>query len=117
MICQFSVSDLQPLIAHARNSKQFSGTWGNPDPGYPGLLFVKDFGAYLMSNGIPRLVSEEKPDSSKVVYAKDMRPEDGFIEGDDFVELIPLDKLIELEHSRQLDIIVTEDILRLCFYK
>lgn len=62
----------------------------------PALHFVKDQGAYLMSNGSPRLLNGPETASSKVVYAEGLGPEchpQDLCEacgGDDFVETIDL---------------------------
>jgi hypothetical protein len=65
-----------------------------------GLWLVHDHGVYLMSSGIPHLEREDKPESSKVVYARFCNPNiDGeswetarrLVGGDDFAENIPLE--------------------------
>ncbi|WP_353208444.1 DUF3085 domain-containing protein [Sphingorhabdus sp.] len=69
-------------------------------PKGPALLFVHDQGVYLMSNGEPRLLTEDGK-SNHVVYAKGCDPSIGefdnwygmsreLVGGDDFVEILPI---------------------------
>lgn len=63
----FKFKDVLPLIAHARNSVKFRPTFNQAYIGLepipedqlklkPALHFVKDSGAYLMSNGTPNIL-------------------------------------------------------------
>jgi hypothetical protein len=72
----------------------------NRTPRGPALLFVHDQGVYLMSNGIPHLLSEDG-NSHQVIYAEGCNPNVGefddwyltsrdLVGGDDFVEILPI---------------------------
>jgi len=115
-ICRFKTSELKPLIAHAKAATEFDmgyenmtdeecATAGlppitNKTPRGPALLFVHDQGVYLMSNGIPHLLSEDG-NSHQVIYAEGCNPDVGefddwyltsrdLVGGDDFVEILPI---------------------------
>jgi hypothetical protein len=91
------------LLAHAKAATEHSaGYLDNPKPG-PGLLFVKDDGVYLISNGMPRQQVEGESVRCKMVYAEGFespRSTDGRFSdsqdekigaaagGDDFVEFL-----------------------------
>lgn len=85
MLLKFSIADIRPLYEHAKSCQEWLGAY--VDATAPGLLLVKDEGAYIMSNGRP-LLKEADGECSKVVYADGYRPEYGHIGGDDFVELL-----------------------------
>lgn len=67
-----------------------------PDPVPPALVWAKDQGTYLLSNGVPRLLADpDAPEgSSKVVYAVGYERYFDFsytaVGGDDFAEYISL---------------------------
>ncbi|MEU3010050.1 DUF3085 domain-containing protein [Nocardia asteroides] len=67
-----------------------------PDPIPPALVWAKDQGTYLLSNGVPRLLADpDKPaGSSKVVYAVGYERYFDFsytaVGGDDFSEYLSL---------------------------
>lgn len=95
--CTFNTDDLQRSVVHATNSQEFNSGY-ETEHNTPALLFVKDEGIYLMSNGSPRdnLEGQEK---SYVTYADGCNPtiDDHWWEtarelvgGDDFVEVIEL---------------------------
>ena len=115
-ICRFKTSELKPLIEHAKAATEFDmgyenmtdeecATVGFPPitsrtPKGPALLFVHDQGVYLMSNGEPRLLTEDGK-SNHVVYAEGCNPSIGefddwyltskeLVGGDDFVEILPI---------------------------
>lgn len=107
----FKVADLEPLVNHARGSSEWAMGYGNEDTPEPGLLLVKDSGAYLMSNGQPRQKAE-KGKGCLVVYAKGCKPEDGHIGGDDFVEVLTLNFLAEfLLFANKIIITLTDNQL------
>jgi len=94
---EFDGDAVRELYVHSRNSEKHRSTYGGAAA--PALLLVHDHGVYLMSAGLPSLPSEDKPGSSKVVYAKgcDPRSDDAWYEeardlvgGDDFAEALPL---------------------------
>ena len=90
----------------------------------PALHFVKDDGAYLKSNGYPPLFEQRKRDRTSgkkvegelplVVYAKGYEPPSSARSeseqaaqyekirtacgGDDFVEVVPIDEVMKLDH-------------------
>lgn len=109
--CVFSTKEMLPLIEHALAATKFNmGYEDMTDEQYaeiglapptnrlkpgPALLFVHDSGVYLMSNGVPREVSD-------VAYADGCNPHTSdfddwynrskdLVGGDDFVEVIPID--------------------------
>lgn len=94
------------LLAHAKAAPEHSaGYLSDPKPG-PGLLFVKDSGIYLISNGKPGLPKGDGKPGNKTVYANGYEPAKTIEEqggdwgaqydkivaaagGDDFVEFLP----------------------------
>lgn len=95
---KFPIAGVRKLIDHATSatewSKPFYDEDGTPEPC---LLFVKDDGIYLMSNGIPQIPVAD--DHSHVVYAKGYDPHKNgdvwdkcrdAVGGDDFVEYLEL---------------------------
>jgi hypothetical protein len=115
-ICKFKTSELKPLIEHAKAATEFDMGYENMTdeecaaaglppitnrtPRGPALLFVHDQGVYLMSNGEPRLLTEDGA-SNRVIYAEGCNPNIGefddwysmsreLVGGDDFVEIIPI---------------------------
>jgi len=70
----FPGSTVLELLLHARAAPEHTaGYLDNPKPG-PGLLFVKDDGIYLMSNGSPAQLVEDGATRRKVVYANGYEP-------------------------------------------
>ena len=115
-ICRFKTSELKPLIEHAKAAAEFDMGYENMTdeeciaaglppitnrtPRGPALLFVHDQGVYLMSNGEPRLHTEDGK-SNHVIYAEGCNPDIGefddwygmsreLVGGDDFVEILPI---------------------------
>ncbi|NKX91594.1 MULTISPECIES: DUF3085 domain-containing protein [Nocardia] len=97
----FPLRQVLPIAEHAMAAGEHSWPeWDTdkPDPVPPALVWAKDEGTYLLSNGRPRLLADPtRPDgSSKVVYAVgyDNRSRFDFsgtaVGGDDFVEYIDL---------------------------
>jgi hypothetical protein len=91
----------------------------------PALHFVHDQGVYLMSNGLPADLTGPN-DHCYVVYAQDCDPNqnDDFWEtsralvgGDDFVEIIPVDKewLTKLAGHDAIRIDLTPEELSVAF--
>lgn len=124
----FPGAEVLELLAHAKAAKSHSaGYLNNPLPG-PGLLFVKDDGIYLMSNGQPSLVQKPGGTSSKVVYAtgyespnsdtgefsdyqyEKIRAAAG---GDDFAEFIEAKSLDALQAGDELHIVLTPTTMEL----
>ncbi|MGW5218743.1 DUF3085 domain-containing protein [Nocardia sp. NPDC004085] len=108
----FPLSKVIDLAEHAMAASQHSRSpYAGPGPAVPSLIWVKDHGIYLMSNGIPHQPGEpDSPDyQAHVVYALDHGPETHWIHGDplgdDFVEYLDLTEnfdghtLIELIHA------------------
>jgi len=115
-ICRFKTSELKPLIEHAMASTEFDMGYENMTdeecaaaglppitnrtPRGPALLFVHDQGVYLMSNGEPRLLTEDG-NANRVTHAEGCDPNIGefddwygmsreLVGGDDFVEILPI---------------------------
>ncbi|MFI5540672.1 DUF3085 domain-containing protein [Nocardia sp. NPDC051900] len=93
----FPLSKVIDLAEHAMAASQHSRCpYADPGPAVPSLIWVKDHGIYLMSNGIPHQPGEpDSPDyQAHVVYALDHGPgthwNHGDPLGDDFVEYLDL---------------------------
>ncbi|MFC4376356.1 DUF3085 domain-containing protein [Nocardia halotolerans] len=95
----FPLSQVSTIAEHAMAATEHSWpTWDDdkPDPVPPALVWAKDQGTYLLSNGVPRLLADPaKPDgSSQVVYAVGYDSYFNFTDtavgGDDFAEHISL---------------------------
>ncbi|MFI5501166.1 hypothetical protein ACIA5E_19075 [Nocardia asteroides] len=95
----FPLSQVIEIAEHAMAATEH--TWpdyddNKPDPIPPALVWAKDQGTYLRSNGRPRQLSDpENPSgSSKVVYAFGYENHFDFsytaVGGDDFTEFISL---------------------------
>jgi hypothetical protein len=92
---RFKLANLSHLIAHAKAAPDHSMGYGGTKKKFPALLLVKDQGAYLMSNGMPRQL-QEGTETSQVAYAEGCTPQDGWIGGDDFVEVVPVEQFEKL---------------------
>lgn len=135
---KFKVSDILPLIAHTKGALERRPSWaqmcdaafrhdgkewneGAPD--FPkegdvdkrkipaGLFLVKDEGAYLMSNGLPR------KRGTMCAYAKGCAPFNGHIGGDDFSEFLAVemfDGVVSLG-VKEFTILVTEENVSLLY--
>ncbi|MEV4158462.1 DUF3085 domain-containing protein [Nocardia salmonicida] len=95
----FPLSQVSVLAEHAMAATEHSWpSWDDnkPDPVPPALVWAKDQGTYLLSNGVPRLLADPaEPDgSSQVVYAVGYDSYFNFTDtavgGDDFAEYISL---------------------------
>ncbi|MEV0269825.1 hypothetical protein AB0H43_13690 [Hamadaea sp. NPDC050747] len=99
---KFALTDVLTLAEHAAAAPEHAATL-DPDlaaqPSRPRLMWFKDDGTYLMSSGIPGLLTDPgDPESNVVVYAHGYGPGSrqdlGHIEeigGNDFIEDFPLD--------------------------
>lgn len=70
---KFDIEGLRGLIDHAERSTEWTQGWGDSDTGAkprPQIMFVKDQGVYLMSNGN----AEPLPEAQRVIYAKGFDP-------------------------------------------
>ena len=95
---RFPISEVDRLIDHAGTSPDWAVPYGgSPDDAEPMLMFVKDDGIYLMSNGIP-----SSPEGNRVSYAIGYDPTRGVdvwekcrsaVGGDDFAEYIAISEL------------------------
>jgi len=96
----FDMSELRPIIEHARAAKEFTAPYGIGKP-VPSLYFVKDSGIYLMSASKERQLDPKHSGPSPknlVAHAKGYEPEaeDSWekcreaVGGDDFAEALPL---------------------------
>ncbi|MFF7941552.1 DUF3085 domain-containing protein [Nocardia gamkensis] len=93
----FPLSKVLDLAEHAMAASEHSRSpYADPGPAVPSLIWVKDHGIYLMSNGIPHQPGEpDSPDyQAHMVYALDHGPgthwDHGEPLGDDFVEYLDL---------------------------
>lgn len=102
-------------IAHANRSTEWSKGFGQTGSAEPSLIFVKDDGIYVMSNGIPGQ-TDEATGRQVVVYAKGYDPRDGdvwdkcrdAVGGDDFAEFVEVSALEPIpEDARYLVIRVS----------
>lgn len=96
---RFPLTQASAIAEHAMAATEHSWpTWDTdkPDPIPPALVWAKDQGTYLLSNGLPRLLADPtQPDgSSQVVYAVGYDSyfnfSDTAVGGDDFAEYISL---------------------------
>lgn len=84
---RFPLKDVARLLAHTDSCEAHDTLYG--DYTGPGLLWVKDEGTYIMSNGLPRL-----PIGENVVYAEGYGPDAEWEDvqdacgGDDFAEFL-----------------------------
>lgn len=70
----FPGTEVLELVDHAKAARKHStGDFGPAKPG-PGLIFVKDSGIYLISNGEPSLAPKEGGKGNRVVYAQGYEP-------------------------------------------
>lgn len=116
----FKMGEVAPLIDHALNSTKHTGTFSqNYGENFkriknpvipPGLIWVKDEGIYLLSNGAMK--EGETPKSSGLIsYALGYHPQKDSdvweksryaVGGDDFAECIEIDDFI-MENFRRTD--------------
>lgn len=140
-ICQFKATDLKRLITHARGATEFDmghenmtdtefEQLGLPPPKErtpvgPGLLFVKDRGVYLMSNGIPRDLDAAQS-GSHVIYAQYCNPDDDedwydnsrdLVGGGDFADVIPIPRSWEdaCTQFETFEIVINNDTINCGF--
>jgi hypothetical protein len=107
----FDLADTIVIAEHALNAELSIPTFYERDrgeQGSPALEWAKDDGTYLMSNGAPSLPGRNG-EPNMIVYARGWgsgtRPEfGGEHDGDDFVELIPVDAgLLDSMRDAHLD--------------
>ena len=120
-VCLFDLEALRPLIEHSANSEAHRAPYdmGEPEPGLF-LVHVHDQEVYLMSAGDPGLLRADGK-THQVVCAAGMGIGDAdywersrpAVDGDDFVELIPLSVVSGIAESgaARFGIICTEDSL------
>ncbi|GAA5091446.1 DUF3085 domain-containing protein [Nocardia iowensis] len=96
----FRLSEVAPIVEHAMSASEHT-KYPDPNddsPAVPSLIWVKDDGTYLLSNGRPRLLADPTQPEGKaqVAYAQNWGPgtgpEIGYtpVGGDDFTEYIDL---------------------------
>ncbi|WP_280445021.1 DUF3085 domain-containing protein [Nocardia brasiliensis] len=96
----FRLSEVAPLVEHATSASEHT-KYPDPDddsPAVPSLIWSKDDGTYLLSNGRPRLLADPtRPGgTAQVAYAQGWGPGTGPelgstpVGGDDFTEYIDL---------------------------
>ncbi|WP_107657470.1 DUF3085 domain-containing protein [Nocardia suismassiliense] len=101
----FRLSEVAPLVEHAMSASEHT-KYPDPDddsPAVPSLIWAKDDGTYLLSNGRPRLLADPTQPEGKaqVAYAQDWFPGTGPdigwtpVGGDDFTEYIDLTQDID----------------------
>ncbi|MBF6341302.1 DUF3085 domain-containing protein [Nocardia abscessus] len=93
----FPLPKVLDLAEHAMAAPGHSRSpYDDPGPAVPSLIWVKDQGIYLMSNGLPRQPGEPgtQEGRARVVYALDHGPGTHWIHGeplgDDFAEYLDL---------------------------
>lgn len=96
----FSLSEVVGLADHAMAASEHARSPFGPDdaPAVPSLVWVKDDGTYLMSNGRPHQLADpaDPTGSSRVVFAQGWGSgtgpmiSDTAVGGDDFTEYIDL---------------------------
>lgn len=136
-VLKFKMSEVYPIVTHALSAQKHIPTY---DQAYdiidgelvkkenpmvePGLHFVKDQGAYLISNGVHK--KDETPASlGLVAYAEGTNPKlcDDWWEvtrekcgGDDFVEYLPIDWFSEALESggNHIELRLSENSIEMC---
>ncbi|MBF6331884.1 hypothetical protein [Nocardia transvalensis] len=99
----FPLSEVGEIAEHALAADEHSPSisqYDNGDPGGPALVWAKDDGTYVLSNGLPRqLADPADPDGwSKVAFAEGWGRGTGSeigatpVGGDDFSEHLDLDE-------------------------
>ena len=102
---KFDALQVGPLIAHAERATEWSNSYFDESDPVPCLVFVKDDGIYLMSNGIPGMERDES--YTHVVYAKSYDPRKGdvwdrcrdAVGGDDFVEYLEIAPMLPVPEN------------------
>lgn len=123
-LLRFAIAELLPILTHSETATAQKPSFEdllNPDVwkagatanagGYvdadqvdtaklePSILFVKDEGVYLMSNGTPMLPDAARPGRSLVLYAEGLGATADYelvreaVGGDDFAERLPISLL------------------------
>jgi hypothetical protein len=77
---KFAVPDVWRVVEHARAAPTQRGYYGKVLP--PSVMFVKDEGIYLMSNGDPQDIVQTTPLSLFVAYADGYDPRTSTDRGD-----------------------------------
>ncbi|WP_327116637.1 DUF3085 domain-containing protein [Nocardia sp. NBC_01730] len=100
----FPLAEVGPIAEHAMTAQQHSRSPYEPAdaPAVPSLVWSKDSGTYLRSNGIPRqLPDSRQPDGmTRIVYAQGWGPgtesrlADTPVGGDDFTEYLDLTEIL-----------------------
>lgn len=97
--CVFKTDEVRRCVEHALNSPQWSMGWMEELQPVPGLFLVHDQGVYLMSNGVPTDMDSEQ--TAYVAFAEHCNPKTDqdwwdnareLVGGDDFVEVLPIDR-------------------------
>jgi len=99
MMFTFKIAAILPLLKHSLKSKKQHSLYGMKGTDKPGLWIVKDAGVYLMSNGDPGMLKDDKS-GHVVIYAEGWGP-DTHLGGDDWAELIEADWMADI--LRQAD--------------
>lgn len=96
----FRLREVAPLVEHAMSASEHTKYPypENDSPAVPSLIWSKDDGTYLLSNGRPRLLADPtKPEGmAQVAYAQGWGPGTGPelsatpVGGDDFTEYVDL---------------------------
>ena len=114
--CVFKSDEVRRCVEHALNSTQWSMGWMEELQPVPGLFLVHDQGVYVMSNGEPADMADEK--TAYVAFAEHCNPkvdEDWWdnsrelVGGDDFAEVVPVNQewLNKLGRYEEIEITVT----------
>lgn len=98
---------LKQLIEHTIKHTGTSKVAYEEKTGDDSLWFVKDDGAYLMTNTTPRLMKPGEGKGCVVAYAEGATPQDEWIGGDDFAENIPLSWFTEALKQKHTIFIIT----------
>lgn len=123
--CVFKTDEIRRSVIHATSATEWDMGWEG-DPARPALLFVHDTGVYLMSNGIPRDISDHDTERCYVAFAEHCNPitDSEFYEnsrelvgGDDFVEVLPINDsfLQDCAEYEEFHVVVSENQLECLF--
>lgn len=126
--CVFNAADVKRSVIHALNANQWDMPFMEDETPTPALLFVHDNGVYVMSNGMPRDISDNDAERCHTVHADTTNPAENdewwqnasdLVGGDDFVEILPVTQqwLDDCDNFEEFYVTVTENKLEAGFRK